>query len=415
MPTARSLADQSAPLRVRRSVDISPNYRVEVITQTDRHLQPVLTADGRPLVLPILWITELSDRARFNTQRSYLTDLALAYRWASNNKVNLQERLNSTMMLRAHEIRHLARRMCAKLDGTPASSSTCRRRLESVSGFISFSIDRYIDSLSDSPLEQVQAERNKIRLLRRLANRMISVRGQGSGVTQATPLTSFELELVSRVLHPLSSENPFQSPRIRFRNYCIYHLALETWARRGEIALLEITDITGGNSPTVRIKAPSTVNQFKRRDGANLKTTGRIVPITSQLSQLLDHYVQNVRDDFLQPRTPTASLFLSEKDGRRIGTGIINSILAQVGRVPTIAALGKRLHPHGLRASGVSLFRRQNRDLVPLISTSDLNDCITYQGGWATNSRMVFHYTRQEISERLGDIVRTKNVLVAKK
>ncbi len=378
-----------------------PQYFVRLIRKDDGGLHPILTVGGRPLVLPNLWADELSLSTRFNTVRSYLADITLLYRWADKSGIDLHERFSSLTPFRKAELRQLANAACVKADGTSASAATCDRRLQSIRYFIAFAVDNFVEQKSIDFQGMSQAEKNKQAMHNRLGRLFSSKINVAPGPQPSTPLSSDELKVVSDVLHPASELNPFRGKSVRFRNYCMFHLAVETWARRSELVLLEIADLEFGSTPTVCLKAPSTKNANRRRDGANLKTRGRVIPISKELGGLLQAYVCGVRDDLLRPGVPSTALFVSARDGRRLASGAFNTLMRQVAEVPQVSALKKRLHPHGLRATGASLFRIQAGAKENGLSKDEFRDCITYLGGWNSNSKMVQRYTRQAIYDRI--------------
>ena len=380
-------------------------YKVKLIRLDNGDPFPVLTCGKRPLALPSLWADDLSLTARFNTIHSYLTDVVLIYQWAMSSGVNLHERLSTNRILTKAETRSLALALASAHPTGFASTSTCDRRLQAARSFLTFGIDLYIDQMKDLSA-QAQAEKNKAKLLSRLTKQLTKLKNLAAGPSESTALSSTELRILSSVMHPASDANPFHDNRTKIRNYCLLHVAIETWARRAEIVLLEVGDVHLGLSPTITIKEPSRNNAQKRMDGASLKTRGRIVPITDGLSALLQAYVDDVRDSFLRPRRPTMALFISGKDGRRLASGTLNTILRRVQAVPEVTILGKRIHPHGLRASGANAFRRHAGAPSSRLTAEEFRDCITYIGGWSPDSKMVQRYTRQAISERASQLVR---------
>jgi len=195
------------------------------------------------------------------------------------------------------------------------------------------------------------------------------------------------------------------------RNFALIALALETFARRSELVLLETTDLDLGYEPTVTIKKPTTVNQLKRRDGASMKTRGRIIPISLELASVLRFYLDHVRDEFLIPKRPTTSLFLSSRDGRRIAAMSLNHILKKVSQIPEIKQLGVRIHPHGLRSTGATEIRRKI-DANGVSSGIMMEEVLSYLGGWVSGSPMVRRYTKTALSEKLGAMVRGKKAVL---
>lgn len=370
-------------------------------------LRPYLIRGGFPLIIPNLWIDELSLSSRTNTLEAYIRDIAILYRWGSKQGVSIEDRLKSLQGFLSPEIRNIAHTLCRTSAGELASQSTCRRRLESLRSFLSFAFDYYVEMGRISLIEQIQAEKNRTRQINQFAKQIAFAANASKHPMPSTDLSPAEVEIVDAIIHPASELNPFRDSKVRFRNYCMFRVLLETLARRGELALMEITDVQLGHRPTITIKEPNITEKYRRRDGASLKTLGRMVPISESLANILSHYIDDVRDDFLQPGRPSKALFLSARDGRRVSTYTINQILNQVEAVPEVAAMNKRIHPHGLRATAANEVRRKVSQ-AGQSSMVDLQECLSYLGGWVQGSSMVQLYTRSAINERLGEILRTK-------
>lgn len=386
-------------------MDSSQGIEIRRLQRPDGLLRPYLLSSGFPLILPSLWIDELGLSARPNTLEAYLRDVALLYRWGAGKNISIEGRLRTLRGFSAPEIRGIALVLCRTNAGKAASQSTCLRRLESIKSFLDFGFDYFIETAGVTLAEQAQAEKNKAKQIRRFAKQIGHAANEGTHVTPSTDLSLAEVEVIDAVLHPASELNPFQGESIRMRNYCMFHVLLETLARRSELVLLEISDVELGYKPTLRIKEASISARSKRRDGANLKTLGREVPISSHLAQLLHHYIDEVRGEFLWPRRPSTALFLSDRDGRRLSAYSVNQILRKLQDVPEVIALAKRIHPHGLRSTAANRARRKLTQ-AGRSSGVDVQESLSYLGGWVPNSPMVQRYTRAAISERLGEILR---------
>ncbi|HKS15005.1 MAG TPA: site-specific integrase [Pseudomonas sp.] len=292
-----------------------------------------------------------------------------------------------------------------------ASRSTCLRRLEAVRNYIRFVYNYNIEITKISILEQAQVEKNCANQIRNLTKRVIRNSNLSPEAGCSNDLTPSELQVILRAINPGSPNNCFKEERIKVRNYVLILLALETFARRSELVLLETTDLDIGFEPTVTIKKPSATNQLKRRDGASMKTRGRVIPISLDLANALRFYIDHVRDDFLVPKRPTTSLFLSARDGRRMAAMTFNHILKKIAQIPEIVELGTRVHPHGLRSTGATNTRRKI-DERGVASGIEVEEVMSYLGGWVQGSPMVRRYTQAALSEKLGAIVRGNKSLL---
>lgn len=380
-----------------------PLYETRLIRTLRHGLRPYLLTGGIPAILANLWVEDLLHSCALNTTESYLRDIAIAYEWASRRGVSLEGKLERLSIFSPIELNSLAQRLCSNAQGQRASQSTCLRRFESIKSFIDFSFDHYVELRRLALAEQTQAELNKSKILKRLRKKILQHSTQAKPSVQASALTDTQVSQLIQVLDPRSPSNPFSSPEIRARNFCLIQVMLETLSRRGEAVLIELDDVDLGYLPTIRIKKSTVSHQQLRKDGASLKTRGRVVPITHALARALDDYISHHRDKLLAPRRPSTALFVSSRDGRRMSARTVNAVVRTLATVPELGHI-ERLHPHGLRSTAANRARR----LLEQGSASSLNvtDSLAFLGGWSPDSPMVQRYTQQSISDRLGQLLR---------
>ena len=381
-----------------------PRCEVRLIRTLRLGLRPYLLIGGTPVILANLWAEDLLHSSVLNTTENYLRDVAIAYDWALGRGVSLELKLERLAIFSPMEITSLAQRLCRTAQGQSARQSTCIRRLESIKSFIDFSFDHYIELGRLSLAEQTQAEKNKSKIIKKLRKKILQNSKQSEPSIPATALTQAEVLQIIKVLDPDSPSNPFSTPEIRSRNFCMTQVMLETLARRGEVVLIELDDLDLGYRPTIRIKRPTINNQQMRKDGASLKTRGRVVPISTDLAKALDDYISNYREKLLFPRRPSTVLFISSRDGRRLSARTVNTVIRTMAGSPALEGLGKRLHPHGLRSTAANIAR----GLLENSPAANINvtDSLAFLGGWSPDSPMVQQYTRQSISDRLGQLLR---------
>lgn len=381
-----------------------PFCEIRMIRTASSGLRPYFLVDGVPVILANLWAGDLLQKSRLNTVENYLRDVAIAYEWALSRGSPLEGKLERLAVFSSTELTSLAERLCSTKRGAEASQSTCARRLESIKSFIDFSFEHYVELNRLSLLEQSQAEKNKNKNLRNLHKKVIKIAQQSEPSLPATPLDSGEQALLKSVLRPGNSRNPFNSVQTQARNHCLFLVMLETLARRGEVVLIELNDVDLGHSPTIRIKRPSDINRERRKDGASLKTRGRVVPISASLAASLNEYISDHRAKLLKPRRPCTALFVSSRDGRRLSARTVNTVLRTVAACLGLPNFSTRIHPHGLRSTGANIARKRLENSgAPSIN---VKDALAYLGGWSPNSESVQQYSRQAISDRLGEIIR---------
>ena len=219
----------------------------------------------------------------------------------------------------------------------------------------------------------------------------------------STVVAEATLQALSKIFGAEEDLNPFGDPLLRVRNQTIFHVLLETFARTSEVVLLQLTDLELSRDPYILLRGAARKVATQRKDGASLKTRARAIPISEQLSALLRYYLEHVRPRLIRKNRPTLSVFVSGRDGRRISTKTINRMLVEAA---SKAGVSERIHPHGIRASGLTAFRRQ---VAPAMNHREFSECITFVGGWSPDSTMPMHYTSQAISQRVGELLRQRS------
>lgn len=384
--------------------DLQAFIQIVKISRRQGGTWPYLLKEGLPLVLPNLWIEETCLGRGANTAEAYLRDVSLIYAWATKKGVSVEKRLSSLQGFTGPETQAIAREICTTRSGKNASKATCLRRFESVRSFINFGFEYYTEVNRSTLSEQAQGEKNLKKQLTKLYRLVRRYMNEAKPGTKSTDLEPLEFQIIEDIIHPDSPKNPFSSKNVKIRNYCIIHVGIETLARRGELVLIEIDDLDLSAQPTITIKKPSDNNKFKRSDGASLKTRGRTVPISKSLANVLRDYLTEVRPEFLRPRRPSKSLFLSDRDGRRLSAYTVNLILNVIAKQQDVVLLQKRLHPHGLRSTGSNEMRRVLT--AAEASAMELAEALEYAGGWSPGSPHPNEYSRTAMSERLGSLLR---------
>lgn len=380
---------------------------VRKVVRPDGTLWPLVLSNGFPSPLPNLWLLDFGDSLARNTLEAYARDVAWLYESLHREHINIDYRLSQMRGFRKAELTTIANYLTITKNGKPAAHSTTVRRFESVRLFIEYCFDHFTEMQNLSLLEQVQAEKNKNRLLKTLTKKIKFRLSECSSFTPSTALTTSQQTLISLKLSVDHPSNPFSKKELKLRNLCIYEVALATLARRSEIVLLELTDLTLDTNPTILIKKPTPNNKNKRHDGASLKTRGRKVPITNELASLLIQYVSTAREVLLQDGTPSLALFLSNRDGRRLSSNSLNKILSAVEVSIQSPDNRVRVHPHGLRATAANNIRRKMTDNG--LDGEELTEVMSYLGGWVQGSQMVQKYSRDALAERLAKILRDEH------
>ena len=103
-------------------------------------------------------------------------------------------------------------------------------------------------------------------------------------------LTSEQRERLLAVIDPSSSENPFKSEAVRYRNRAVVACLDQSGMRRGELAGLKIPDVDI-RKLTIAIHRRPPDPQDPRREKPRTKTNARAVPIRQELEDILFDYI----------------------------------------------------------------------------------------------------------------------------
>jgi site-specific recombinase XerD len=366
---------------------------------------PVLAEAGCPLVLPNLWADDLALTARFNTVKAYLGDVLQFYRWARKSDINPYMSFDRLKGFSPAALKSLAVYMTTRHDGSRLSRSSCERKCTSIKSYFAFCFDYFIAKRTLTLLEQRQAEKNRDANQHRL-DKLFKMRSREGELESSTlSLSDEHAALLEHTLNPASKKNPFSGDVIRVRNYCMWRLMLATGARRAEIALLELDELSLGLRPTVTFRKPSEAASSRRRDGASLKTQPRVLPLSNSLAELLETYLEDWRGQLVNTRRPSPAVFLSARDGRRLSAGALNTILNMAATAALDGGLDPKVHPHRLRTTAMNALSRRARDKDGRVSP-EFRDQLIYFAGWGPRSNMPLTYTREAISDALGMLLR---------
>jgi len=387
------------------------SYQVKLIKNRNGVLQPLFLNRRTQMPMPManLWgISYFRDGRSFNTTKAFLNDLKLFYEWCDTKEIDPYVRFSNSEGFSRAEIRNLSDYLqnYVKKEGQ-VKPSTYQRRVTAIRDFCEFQMERYLDMAIHSNDEFLKGNIKKERLSRHFERVSIDA-SHHENVTK--PISEDVLKIISSIIHPSSECNPFKNTAHRVRNFCMFHVAVDAWLRRSELVLLELDDVDLAYPPTLTIKHPTSNAKADRKDGASLKTMGKVVPINSDLQELLAYYIEEVRPTFINIKSPSRALFLSERDGRRLSTQSFNSIIQTINAsLPELSSLNQKLHPHMLRATGATGFRKKLA--ANPVSNSDLlnhgmvQDIMTYMGGWSNRSTMPGKYSREAIRAKIFKLV----------
>lgn len=200
--------------------------------------------------------------------------------------------------------------------------------------------------------------------------------------------------------------NPWKIYKVRWRNYILLLLLMLGGNRKGETLLLKLNNfqLTGRRKYYDIVKNKGVI-EYPRAESPSVKTLGRQVVLHDQLASLVEHYIVNVRKEFIGWQS-TSYVFLSYRDGRPLSVQTPNSILNElIKQYPEFSGL---LSPHRLRNTFHDLLN-QALDIKfkgeSGLSRKTLKAPIQEAaGGWTKNSNMPAHYAKGSIQARVAEL-----------
>lgn len=195
------------------------------------------------------------------------------------------------------------------------------------------------------------------------------------------------LKRMDEILHPESTDNPFSSPFVRWRNYVAWRLLFDTGARRGEVS----------SAATDSVLAPK--RRFSITDS---KTLPRTVPIVDKTATAFDHFFNaywlELPDGCDAHRN--GALFTDAK-GRALTSGkFLNRIFLAVRQV--IGPQPWNITPHTMRRAWNHILSLK-LDSLPedkRFSPQKEAEMRIRLMGWSEDSRQAARYNRRHIRER---------------
>jgi integrase len=220
---------------------------------------------------------------------------------------------------------------------------------------------------------------------------------------------------------PDSPRNPFESDRVKYRNWLILLLLLECGLRRGEAMLLMADSLKQGVDPETGelvqwLDVTTTEDKDPRATKPSIKTaeSHRQIPVTSGLAEIYWLYVS----EFRAP-SDTHGFLLMSRDGHPLSAESFNKFLEKLSNALSSEAK-KRFHertggrtqlsPHDLRHTCATVKYKAFMKWQP-------DKELAFQRmraffGWAPNSTMPNLYARAAIQD---DLLRVWNELFSQR
>lgn len=210
------------------------------------------------------------------------------------------------------------------------------------------------------------------------------------------------------VVHPDSSENPWKSESVRYRNQLIVNMFFAIGCRRGE--LLKIRVKTDNNRSDIAkrkkdgryfamIRSQTDYND-KRKHRPEGKTKGRFVPMDKRLVEMYENYLIYHRpnatgSEYIEylfvthnVKTPTNSA---------LSLAQVNKIFREISEV-----VGFRVHPHSARHTWNDEFSAYADKRIGEGRTTEQKSESDRQKlmGWGADSKMAKRYTKRHDDKR---------------
>ncbi len=276
--------------------------KVELITHLSGDVLPILLDnDGMPIPAPNEFIISRRSLSP-NTLTRNLRELSVLYLWFEQEKIDLDERVNSGIFFNEAEIKgglieYLRRdfeksKKKAKLVISP---NTFNQRLTTVRQFLSWYIDIFIVNVPFSSKLYEEASNNKRMLLNLLKTSFIN--SPPTNKIKNKGLNNKEIDFLLTVLNPKNNHSYGRDSIVKYRNYILTMIMLYYGLRPGELLSLRVQDIEFGAISSIKVERRPPDLMDTRKPRPQIKRNGRLLPINDPVfAKNLDMYITKWRD-----------------------------------------------------------------------------------------------------------------------
>lgn len=342
-----------------------------------------------------------------NTIRVDQSAILILYRFCETQKIDLIQRISGLSPLTIGEIESLSS-YCglAQQTGERVDPNWYSARMRCAKKFIDY-LWLFYEGRCARNLEQ-------LKIAKRLYERMAAgfklymkapYKGDKKDKIGLTP--ELQAKFIA-IIDPSDNNglNPWKTYKVRWRNYILLLLLMLGGNRKGETLLLKLNDfqLTGRRKYYDIFKNRDAVD-YPRAESPSVKTLGRQVELHDQFAALVEHYIVNVRKEFIGWQS-TSYLFLSYRDGRPLSVQTPNSILNElIQQYPGFSGL---LSPHRLRNTFHDLLNcaldkkfKNSSGLSRKVMKAPIQEAA---GGWSRNSNMPEHYAKGSIQSKVSEL-----------
>ncbi len=407
------------------------SFSIRSFTASDDLPMVVLVdQEGAPPFLPNVYATLRYRDVGFAapTIEKVLRTLGMAYLWAANRQIDLDQALRSESFLSIEQCEDLAfflrldraaqdqlvkqslqpssrkivrleqvrRGLSPSITRTTISAVEGGYRIRTVANFLQFNHERIAPKASQAPCKELKkARETAIAYLRAQEPRAVASdegdapEGLGEDVMAA----------LDQAFEPDSATNPYLSDFHRHRNHLIYKLFTETAIRRSELRFLRVEDI---DHAARRVKVRVS------------KTIARTLPISEQTSHDFHDFVMRFWGKMPRSARKHGYLFTTSS-GDHLAKVTINQIFRQVRKR---LGLPDSVAPHAMRRTWNDRLSRKidalpPEDRMPEEKEKQVRNRLN---GWAKNSNMTERYARRHIREKADRLAeRLANSLTPRK
>ena len=376
-----------------------------LVFQNGERFPILLGDDGKPLFYPNLYIVVSKRSANVAAKTLAQTERAimLLVQWAMLEGFDIHQRFKTGQFLVLHEIESLANAASmyyADLYDTEYSNKKVHRVVGSSLIYTRLSyIFKYLDWLAklhnkkllDS--EQLNHfEFLRTQMLEHIKSRRPSVNNKSInpriGLTETCELIMCEAVI------PEGEKNPWKSYEVQFRNQLIVLLLLKLGIRVGELLSIECADIDFNQNNIFIRRYPDNLKDPRKYE-PNTKTRDRKLPLNSELIELLNKYIIEIRPKNIKVRQH-GFLIVAMNTGMPLSQSSVTKIFKNLSK--KTENLPDNTSPHILRHTWNDRFSEVCEKNE--ISEEEEKKMRSYLMGWSEVSESASKYTKRYVSRK---------------
>lgn len=379
-----------------RSIRLEDNRERHVLLCRD--VESALT----PMYYPNLFITTVFNGSPSDTIKQALSAIRCLMTWTIREDIDLEARIHSFDFLRSDtELLNLKaalmlhysflveetekivaeRSALAKVvkltQPKKVSNNTVNIRLFYISKYLKWLAEDNSARLTKSVKEEVDILiKKQTRWFKENCLRIIESK-------PGKPLTEEQAKILWNAIQPESDSNPWEK-KVRFRNYLIIRIYWETGVRKSELMCFRTIDMPKGANSINLVKIPNNPDDPRKVKG-KVKTSGRTLPLSSPMIQVLNEYKTGDRQ--LSRKANKHNFLFTATTGAPISLSSITNIFNALNKIKGL----EDLSPHGLRHDFAT--RLLERFKANHDDDNTAADRMRKYLGWSAKSNMPAYYT----------------------